>query len=319
MAVAGWEIVSLFSLICLGMYFRRKGIITEVTEVFLSEFALDFALPSMLLISLSSTDAGVIKRQLPVLLGVTVAAYLFMVVFCGVMLRFLPAFRGSFKTLIILGIFNNVANIGYPVMGSLFGAQGILCATFSNLIFVVLLWTAGVAILSGEDGKSEGGGISFKAVLRKGKKICTPGLAAIVVGDILCLCSIKLPYVIEITLTKVGNTMVPLAMLIIGCSLAKQDLSRIFLKKPLWIFVLGKQVLMPLLFFALCSLFPVGKDMLVMETVLIAMPSAVNLAAFVRRQEGDYVLASQAIVLTTLVSLVTVPMIAGITGGISLY
>lgn len=315
MAAAGWEIVSLFSLICLGMYFRRKGIIAEATEAFLSDFALDFALPSMLLVSLSSTEAGLIRQQLPLLLGITGAAYLFMMVFCGGLIRFLPSLRGSVKTLVVLGVFNNVANIGYPIMGSFFGNQGILCATFSNLMFVILLWTAGVAILSKESRKPEKGRFSFGAALRKGKKMCTPGLAAIVTGYIMCLCSVKLPYVIEITLTKIGNTMVPLAMLIIGCSLAKQDLSRVFLRKPLWIFVLGKQVLMPLLFFSLCFFTPVDRDILVMETVLVAMPSAVNLAAFVRRQEGDYVLASQAIVLTTLVSLVTVPVIVGITGG----
>lgn len=286
----------------------------EATEVFMSKFALDFALPSMLLVSLSSAGTDVIRQQLPVLAGITLLSYLFMILFWGIMLWLLPCLRGSWKTLMVLGVFNNVANIGYPVMGSLFGSQGILCATFSNLLFVTLLWTAGVAIMSKEEGKQQERTTPFMRLRRKAGKMCTPGLVAIVIGYVLCLCSVKLPYVLEITLTKMGNTMVPLAMLIIGCSLAKQDMTHMFRRKTLWLFVLLKQVLMPLLFFCLMPLFEIGRNMMVMQTILIAMPSAVNLAAFVRRQDGDCTLASQAIVMTTLVSLVTVPVLAGIIG-----
>ncbi len=197
-------------------------------------------------------------------------------------------------------IFSNSAYMGFPLIESLFGAEGLLYASAYVTMFNLLLWTIGAAMVSGETRRRE----IAASILR------TPVLYAVVAGLIIYFLRIPVPEIIQKPLGLIGAMNTPLSMFITGMLIASSRLVRVIRNRLLW----GVMALRMLVIPAVCiALFAVlGFRGMVGEVVLLleACPCAAITSIFAVRYHHDEEFAAGLVVVSTLISIVTLPLCA---------
>ncbi len=117
--------------------------------------------------------------------------------------------RFSEKTSVVLrytAIFSNCGYIGLPIMKAVFGDEGVFYGTFYVVIFQFFIWSYGYAMFGAKDTI----GNTIKKVL------INPSIIAAFVGTIVFIFQIPVPAYIKGAIKSVGDTTMPLSMLIVG-------------------------------------------------------------------------------------------------------
>ncbi|HOI58403.1 MAG TPA: AEC family transporter [Methanoculleus sp.] len=194
-------------------------------------------------------------------------------------------------------VFGNVGFMGFPVALTLFGEESLFYVAIFNLVFNVLVFSVGIAMLTEE---REGG---FDPRL-----LANPGIAASVVGLALFLGSVEIPSPFIDSIDLLGGVTTPLAMIIVGAMLATFPAREMVGDWRIWA---TSAVLLLAVPVAYCYLFsPVFSDPLVngVMITMAAMPAAANTAIFAEQYGADARLASQIVFVSTIGSLVTIPL-----------
>ena len=107
-------------------------------------------------------------------------------------------------------IFSNIGFMGYPVIQSIFGDEALFFASICNLVFNLVCYSYGVYLISGS------GKLSFDF-----KQLINPGIIFSIIAVIIYLTKYQMPQIIGETSDLIGSITTPLAMMIIGSSLAE--------------------------------------------------------------------------------------------------
>ena len=194
-------------------------------------------------------------------------------------------------------VFGNVGFMGFPVALTLFGEESLFYVAIFNLVFNVLVFSVGIAMLTG------GRGERFDP-----KLLLNPGIAASVVGLALFLGSVEIPSPFIDSIDLLGGVTTPLAMIIVGAMLATFPAREMVGDWRIWA---TSAVLLLAVPVAYCYLFsPVFSDPLIngVMITMAAMPAAANTAIFAEQYGADARLASQIVFVSTIGSLVTIPL-----------
>lgn len=201
-------------------------------------------------------------------------------------------------------IFGNASFLGFPLCYALFGRLGLLYASIYSAVQDIFFWSAGVSIMS--DGKKEKG---FSNMLN-------PNLVAIAIGIIILFTNIKLPVFLDSALSSIGSATMPLALMMVGSGFSSFDFSFGGIKSILKV-VLSKLLIMPIIVGLLLFKLPI--DDLVKYVLLLefAMPTAASSVVMARNFDRDFTLASKLVMATTLISMITIPLLILLAKGIS--
>ncbi|HUM78287.1 MAG TPA: AEC family transporter [Methanoculleus sp.] len=203
--------------------------------------------------------------------------------------------RGVFQFAIVFG---NVGFMGFPVAQTLFGADSLFYVAIFNLVFNLLVFSVGIAMLTGE---REGG---FDPRL-----LANPGIAASIAGFLLFLGSVEIPAPFIDAIDLLGGVTTPLAMIIVGAMLATFPAREMVGDWRIWA---ASAVLLLAVPAAYCYLFsPVFADPLIngVMITMAAMPAAANTVIFAEQYGANARLASQIVFVSTIGSLVTIPLV----------
>ncbi|MDD4252276.1 MAG: AEC family transporter [Methanoculleus horonobensis] len=196
-------------------------------------------------------------------------------------------------------VFGNVGFMGFPVALTLFGEESLFYVAIFNLIFNVLVFSVGIAMLT------EGRGKGFDP-----KLLLNPGIAASVVGLALFLGSVEIPSPFIDSIELLGGVTTPLAMIIVGAMLATFPAREMVGNWRIWA---ASAILLLAVPAAYCYLLaPVFPDPYIngIMITMAAMPAAANTVIFAEQYGADSRLASQIVFVSTIGSLVTIPLIA---------
>ncbi|MDD2928159.1 MAG: AEC family transporter [Candidatus Omnitrophica bacterium] len=108
-------------------------------------------------------------------------------------------------------------------------------------------------------------------------------------------------------LFMLGESTLPLAMLVVGAGLAQVSLKHID-KKAISMLILAKMFVLPAIGLALVIIFKVPGLIGLLIIIQLAMPSAVTLSTILRSYKKEDLLVSQGILLTHLSSIITIPL-----------
>ncbi|ACL69055.1 AEC family transporter [Halothermothrix orenii] len=297
------QILVLFLIIFLGFVLRKKQLINEEINKGLSNILVDVTLPALIISSMAIEFNPDIMDNIKKIGFISIASYLTVI---ALVLIFtsklsLPSKRKTvFKFLLIFG---NVGYMGYPVIDTIYPELGILYAVINNIIFNVLVWTFGIYLFIKDE---KGSNIKLHNLVNN-------GLIAVVIGFILFLGNIKLPLPIEGALDKVGEMTFPLSMIIIGSSLTNVRFKTIIKDYYLYLLCLLKLIAIPLIGFLILIQFDLPQIIRDISVLLLAMPAAASGVIFAEKFEGDYKFASEGVFITTLFSLVTIPLFIWLT------
>lgn len=294
------QLIELFLIICLGYVLFKANIMNEEFNKKLTTMLLNVTLPSMILASvLKQTEKQALGTVMTVF-AVSIILYAVILPLLGFVIVKLMRVKKSEQGLyIFMNIFSNIGFMGFPVINALYGAEAIFYAAIFNLIFNLLAYTIGVPIMrfgSGEKHK-----FSFKNLL-------TPGVILSLLAIIIYFLPINCPEIIANAVDTVGSITSPAAMLLIGATLAKMDIKKVFNNWRVYVYSILKQVAVPLLLWIPLKYFIPDEFILKITLIMLAMPVANTAVLFATEYDGDEELAAKTVFITTLMSLVTIPV-----------
>ena len=292
----GQMLVILFA-IATGYFANKLGYFNEEINRKLTKVVLNISMPCMILASVITGD------DLPDI-ETLLSLCKMIVVFYGVgavFLLALPRFLGGTaqqKGVWRYGLlFANTAFIGYPVIQALFGPGAVFYGVVLNLPFNLMSYSLGPLMLGGR------GRFSWKC-------LCTPALITSVISLIIVLTRLQTPTLPGEMVAFVGDLTVPLSLLILGSILAGMPVRQVFSMPRMWIFALIRLLVMPLVLLVLLRPMELGSAVYRVAVIEMAMPVAVNGAMLCMEYDGDIDCMAQTIFVSTMLSMVTIPLIA---------
>lgn len=195
-------------------------------------------------------------------------------------------------------LFSNAGNAGMPIVASVFGTEGVFYASFYLLPVRILIWTVGLSLfVDGKDTKEK------LILLMK-----TPSVVVVFIGIALMFMPFKLPSVISTAVKNIGNMTGPLSMMIIGAALGESNLREAF-DVDAFKLAFVRLAVQPLIFLFLFRALGVKTILWQVAVTLTAMPAAANTEIFAEMFGKDYTFAARCVVVSTIVSLVSVPIL----------
>ena len=158
---------------------------------------------------------------------------------------------------------------------------------------------------SGQQGKLQG---TVEIV----KKIFNIGVIACITAMLLYFLQTPVPSFLQAFITNLGNLTAPLSMMIIGASLAQMPLKELFLDKKLLLFSLVKLLLLPAVWMIMVNRVAEQEILRGVCLVMMATPAGSMTAMLAQQYGGDYETASRGVALTTVLSVITMPLLAAI-------
>lgn len=130
-----------------------------------------------------------------------------------------------------------------------------------------------------------------------------------VVTLVVYLADIKVPEMVGNTLSYIGNCTTFLSMIVLGVSVAQMVPREVFTRWRLYVFVVIRQILVPIMFIFILR--PFIRNELILHTVIVmvAMPAG-NMPLMMAKQYGAKEdMISAGIILTTLSTIITIPAV----------
>ncbi len=286
------QMIILLLLIMTGFVANKLGVITHQGERHISNYVVNFANPALIISSVTTSD----RTDDYSLLLITVVSAILFFVFMPIVARCINRiFRIKETQYELVLVYSNMGFMGIPVIHAIFGSSALLYLSVFMAMFNVSIYTYGYYRIQES--------IEWKKMINVGTVSS--------VGAILCyLVGFQLPTILMEPISMIGNTTTPLAMMIIGSSLTKYDWQDVVGDKIAWIYSIIKLLVLPTLIYFICRMLISNDFLLGIITIVSGMPVASMLTMVYRdfNQPSEFV--EKMTVLTTVLSVVTIPILA---------
>ncbi|GAA0357550.1 AEC family transporter [Alkalibacterium iburiense] len=196
-------------------------------------------------------------------------------------------------------VFSNTAFMGIPIILPLLGYEGIFYLSMYIVTSGIAQFTYGIWILS--EGKHP---MTLRNVLTN------PASIGAFIGFILYIIRIPLPPILYNGLDTIAGLSSPLGMILLGGYLARSRFKEIFLIKHNYWVVCIRLIIAPLVGLLILWLSPItDSSVLLVLTIANCTPTAVNTALFSQIYGGDYEYGARIIILASIFSIITMPLI----------
>lgn len=287
--------ITIFCLMMAGYILTKAKILTADARKPLSDLLINFILPCNIITSFMMEFNKKIMIDCLAIFLVSIFIQIF-VIFTSK--YFYPKTEKAKMPVLRYGtIVSNAGFMGSPIAQGIYGDLGLLYASVYLIPMRAVMWSFGVTCFTGTKGKG---------VI---KKILThPCIIAVLIGMVLMITQVQLPVGIEKTIRYAGNANTALSMIVIGNILAEVKPSEILDIKAWW-FCLVRLVLIPLIVLAGCNLVGIDEMVKQVSVILAGMPAAATTAILAAKYDSDAHFAAKIVFLSTLLSMVTVPLL----------
>lgn len=283
------QMIILFILVIIGYYLSKKKMMDADFDRKLSGLVINVTCPSLILSSVMGDTLPDKKLILP-LLVVGFATYVVLIGLAFLLPRYLPVKQSDRGIYSFMLAFGNVGFIGYPIVASIFGASAVFYASILNFPSTLLIFVFGTLFISGGQGKMR---FDWRTLYCPAMIASYLSILIVVTGWFVLL----------------GNVTVPAALLIIGSSIARVPIRRMFGNTAIYLMSALRLMLVPLLILYLSRLCRVDETIANINVVLAAMPVASYGTLFcIQYQKGEVIMA-EGTFLTTLLSVLSIPLL----------
>jgi len=285
----------LFLLVAAGMILRKLGILPDSAKQVLTDLVIDLILPCNIISSfLIEFNMDILKGFAAILLIATLIQFGCLII-ANTFYNKEPDRRK--KVLQYGTVCSNAGFMGNPIAEGVYGAEGLMYASIFLVPQRIVMWSAGVSYFTESPDR--------KTVV---KKVLThPCIVAVYIGLFFMITQISMPVFLENTIRNVGGCTTAVSMILIGTILAEVKAGSIF-DIGIMKYTLIRLFFIPFLVFICCRLFPVRPIISGVSVLLTGMPAGSTTAILAAKYDGDYIFATKCVVVTTLLSLVTIPL-----------
>lgn len=294
------SMIELCIIMFLGYFLFKIKLLDDNFVKRMTRLILDIALPAQILASVFELTQRQSIYDVISALAVFAALLFAVLPLLGfVIAKIIRAKKNHVGLYTFMTIYSNCGFMGFPVISALCGPTGLFYAAMYNLVFNLSIFTLGKWMMTKDFAPEE----KFNL-----KDLLSPGVIVAALAIIIYFADIKLPVVFTDTISLIGSMTSPAAMLVIGCTLAQMDVKSIFTDVKIYPWTLLSRLVLPVCLWFPMSLAIKNTFILQITYILVSMPVANSAALFATRYGGDTDLAAKTIFITTILSLITVPL-----------
>ena len=232
-------------------------------------------------------------------LKVSIAIYIILIVLAEIIIPFFRFQNKEVGVYKLLLVFSNIGFMGFPLISAICGNKALLIASIFLLPFNFLIYTYGIFQLV---GKTENIGIIVK-------KVVNVGVIAVIITFTIALMQVQLPYILSQSILMLGNLSAPLCMMVIGASFNDISFRKMFCNVKLFIFCIIRLLIVPYILMQLVMSFTSDNILQKVIFVVVATPAGSMVSMIAHQYDGEYLVASEGVVISTLLSIVTMPVL----------
>lgn len=303
------QMLVLFAMMLIGYILVRLRWMDETITSALSRLVVNVFNPFLIISSVLGqkiTDTGMMFWQNLILVGV----FYLILFLAGFLIVLLLRINSSQSPIYrILTLLPNCGFMGIPVVSALLGTDYIIYVAVYMLVYNIIMYTYGIHLVR-QSGEGRGEKEKHTLFGQVKRIFCNCGVAASVLALVFFFGGIQVPGSIQVFCDYMGNPCVPLSMMLIGCSLASVPFSAVFRRGRMYGFLVIKMLLLPALGALLVHLIPFERTIQILFIIMLSMPAGSMVVLVTDEYKGDVGLASAGVVLSTLVSIVTIPAVS---------
>ena len=197
----------------------------------------------------------------------------------------------------------NSGFMGLPIASAVFGELVFYYLAIQTVVNNTYLFVVSLAQLHHREGKK-----SSKSLGEKLRPLINPTSVATVVAVIMLFAGLHLPEYIMGIVEPLGDATIPLSMILVGVQLGGTDFGRLLSDKDLLITAAVKLILMPVIALLILTPFPVDPVVKLTSLLAVCFPSAVIGVAVAAQEEKNSLLMAEAVAVSTLLSIITLPI-----------
>ena len=288
------QVLTLFLMMGIGFLFAKLNWFSIATSNQCTKLILYVVGPCIIITKLQiEANTQVVHTMLMAALGMALT-YIVMIPLSQLLFRKEPADTSVVRRFGI--VYANNSFMGLPLLAGVLGEDALLFGVISMLVFFLFQWTHGVLIMGGK--------------LNLRSAVLNPGIIAILIGVFFFAVGFRLPSPVYNAMEFMGDLNTPLAMVIIGAQMARADILGVLKKPKLYLAAALKLLFVPGITCLL--LLPLHLEPLsyCACVVLAACPTAGVTAMFAQMFRRDEETAAQMVTLSTLLSIITLPVFA---------
>ena len=292
------QIAQLFLMILMGYIIVKTKLLKGEDSKVLSKIILYLIIPAVIINAFQvDYSPNVIKGLITAAIASTILQFLLLFV-TYIMQKMFHLDSVEFTS----AYYSNSGNLIVPLVTYILGGKWVVYGCVFMSIQLFLIWSQGKNMISREKG------INLKKIL------LNINMISVFLGVILFFTKIRFPEIINNTLSSVGGMIGPLSMIVTGMLIAEVNLKDIFTNKRVYLVTVLRLIIQPLIALAVINLLgmrgwhPQG-DKIILITYLAAItPCASTVTQMCQVYGNDSKYASAINVMTTLLSIITMPV-----------
>lgn len=297
------QMIQLFLVIALGYLLLKIKIFDVDFNQRLTTLLLSVTTPALIVSSVLSIT---IEKDLSEIIFVfIVAIVIFMVlpILGLIIVKIMKVPLHQQGLYIFMTMFSNIGFMGFPVMKSIFGNEAVFLTAIFNMLFNLLVFTVGILFMNYRSAEK----ISINL-----RQLFSPGVVSSLVALLIYLTGFQMPDIISSTITMIGDITTPIAMMLIGSTLATIPLKEVFNELRVYPYTILKQIIIPIIAYPILNFFIKDALILGVSLIMISMPVGNIAVLFATEYHKDVALAAKTVFMTTLLSIITIPLIVAL-------
>ena len=283
-------------LLLAGFILTKTGVITKEGRRSLSDLLISFILPCNIVCSFQMELTREILSSCGAILLLAILAQA--VYWVAGRLLFPGERAERLSCLRYATLCSNAGFLGLPIIGGVYGEMGTLLTSVALIPQRVVMWSAGLSLFTHADGKS---------VVRK--VLTHPCIVAVYIGfTLMMLGNPPLPAFMQKALCAAGGCTTCVSMLVIGGILAEAGHTGLR-DRTLLRYSLVRRIFIPLAMYLLLRLLRTDSLVLGVMVLMSGMPAGSTTAILASKYDGDAAFASRMVFVSTVASIVTLPLL----------
>lgn len=316
------QMLVLFGMMLVGYFCYKIDWIDDHTYGKLSKIVVNILNPLLVIDGVLGKNTGDNLNKLGINFGMMIIYFIFLIIISIPVVKILRPEKKNIELYRLMMIFSNVGFMGIPVISALYGSGVIIYIVFYMLGYNFLLYTYGIILAkrsakrnlqSSERANVENGKnvdentLSFKENI---KSIMNPGVIAGILAIVLFMLNMQVAAPIASFIKYLSQCVVPLSMILIGASMAQNELKTIFNEMKMYWFLLIRLAIIPIAVALLVRQLPIDSQILGVFILMLAMPVGSIVVLVAMEQGADSTCCTKGSVVSTLLSIITIPIVA---------
>lgn len=290
------KMLEMFIILIVGIITFKTGIIDENSNKKLSNLLLMIVSPLLIVTSYQLEFDNELLHGLILALIVSIITY---IVTIFISKPLISKKNVNYSVEKVAALYSNCGFIGIPLINGILGSEGVFYMTAYMTVFNILVWTHGILVME-----------KNASIKNAWRNLITPAVIAVFIGLLLFLFRIQLPQIIYSPVDMIASMNTPLAMIVAGYNIAQSNLINSLKKIRIYYVCFLKLILFPIICIPILMLIPISFEILFTVWIGVACPTGATVIMFAERHEKDALYASEIFVISTVLSMVSIPLLS---------